>query len=194
MKILLFIFISLLYISCQGNIANSNDTSVAECVIYWLADDTPKEYNYELEHRRISIGATIYNHTNNKLFVPVQEWRDSIFCSKIMALYNDSDLVYYSDIRFSKNKIIFDEIAKRGNNYILDANDSMYITLRIATPSLQRANIPLEIPLDTLFHHLVFKYHKCYNDTDKVKLPISDMIFKDSIIQICQPGPNNDVD
>lgn len=194
MKILLFIFISLLYISCQGNIANSNDTSVAECVIYWLADDTPKEYNYELEHRRISIGATIYNHTNNKLFVPVQEWRDSIFCSKIMALYNDSDLVYYSDIRFSKNKIIFDEIAKRGNNYILDANDSMYITLRISTPSLQRANIPLEIPLDTLFHHLVFKYHKCYNDTDKVKLPISDMIFKDSIIQICQPGPNNDVD
>lgn len=194
MKILLFIFISLLYISCQGNIANSNDTSVAECVIYWLADDTPKEYNYELEHRRISIGATIYNHTNNKLFVPVQEWRDSIFCSKIMALYNDSDLVYYSEIRFPKNKIIFDEIAKRGNNYILDANDSMYITLRIATPSLQRANIPLEIPLDTLFHHLVFKYHKCYNDTDKVKLPISDMIFKDSIIQIYQPGPNNDVD
>ena len=194
MKILLFIFISLLYISCQGNIANSNDTSVAECVIYWLADDTPKEYNYELEHRRISIGATIYNHTNNKLFVPVQDWGDSIFRSKIMALYNDSDLVYYSEIRFSKNKIIFDEIAKRGNNYILDANDSMYITLRIATPSLQRANIPLEIPLDTLFHHLVFKYYKCYNDTNKVKLPISDMIFKDSIIQICQPGPNNDVD
>ena len=194
MKILLFIFISLLYISCQGNIANSNDTSVAECVIYWLADDTPKEYNYELEHRRISIGATIYNHTNNKLFVPVQDWGDSIFRSKIMALYNDSDLVYYSEIRFPKNKIIFDEIAKRGNNYILDANDSMYITLRIATPSLQRANIPLEIPLDTLFHHLVFKYHKCYNDTDKVKLPISDMIFKDSIIQIYQPGPNNDVD
>lgn len=194
MKILLFIFISLLYISCQGNIANSNDTSVAECVIYWLADDTPKEYNYELEHRRISIGATIYNHTNNKLFVPVQDWGDSIFRSKIMALYNDSDLVYYSQIRFSKNKIIFDEITKRGNNYILDANDSMYITLRIATPSLQRANIPLDIPLDTLFHHLVFKYHKCYNDTDKVKLPISDMIFKDSIIQISQPGPNNDVD
>ena len=194
MKILLFIFISLLYISCQGNIANSNDTSVAECVIYWLADDTPKEYNYELEHRRISIGATIYNHTNNKLFVPVQEWSDSIFRSKIMALYNDSDLVYNSEIRFSKNKIIFDEIAKRGNNYILDANDSMYITLRIATPSLQRANIPLDIPLDTLLHHLVFKYHKCYNDTDKVKLPISDMIFKDSIIQIYQPGPNNDVD
>ena len=194
MKILLFIFISLLYISCQGNIANSNDTSVAECVIYWLADDTPKEYNYELEHRRISIGATIYNHTNNKLFVPVQDWGDSIFRSKIMALYNDSDLVYYSEIRFSKNKRIFDEITKRGNNYILDANDSMYITLRISTSSLQRANIPLDIPLDTLFHHLVFKYHKCYNDTDKVKLPICDMIFKDSIIQICQPGPNNDVD
>ena len=94
MKILLFIFISLLYISCQGNITNSNDTSVAECVIYWVADDHPKEHDWEFHSRRVSIGATIYNHTNNKLFVPVQEWRDSIFCSKIMALYNDSDLIF----------------------------------------------------------------------------------------------------
>ena len=191
----LFILSFLVFvISCHDKDVIRESNRQAECIIYWVADDHPKEHDWEFHSRRVSIGATIYNHTNNKLFVPVQDWGDSIFRSKIMALYNDSDLVYNSEIRFSKNKRIFDEITKRGNNYILDANDSMYITLRIATPSLQRANIPLEIPLDTLFHHLVFKYHKCYNDTDKVKLPISDMIFKDSIIQIYQPGPNNDVD
>ena len=189
MKILLTLFFALLYVSCNNEVKNEH--SYLECVIYWVSDHQPKTHpwgpNNEPEERRIAIGATIYNHTKNRMFVPVQDFRDSIYCSRIVVKYKGKDITYKSEIRFPSKQRSYNDIHVRGNNYILNPNDSMFLTLGICTPSLSRSQIPLYIDIDSLLGGIVFKYEKCYKDTQKVHMPIGNIIFRDSIIQVYQP-------
>ena len=124
MKILLTLFFALLYVSCNNEVKNEH--SYLECVIYWVSDHQPKTHpwgpNNEPEERRIAIGATIYNHTKNRMFVPVQDFRDSIYCSRIVVKYKGKDITYKSEIRFPSKQRSYNDIHVRGNNYILNPN------------------------------------------------------------------------